>query len=300
MQRRGILYAIGAYIIWGIGPIYWNQLESIPALQLIGHRIVWSFLSLILFLAITRQLLAFRSSLGPRTVGIYLVAAILISTNWYTYVWAVTHGFVVEASLGYFINPLFSVFLGMVIYGERLRPLQWAAVGIAFLGVIYLTVTYGSLPWIALILATSFGLYGAMKKSAPLGSLFGLTLETGLLFALALGYLIACQVVGVGAFMYSSPLQNWMMIGAGLLTITPLLLFGAAAPRVPLSTIGLLQYINPTLQLLLGVLVFREPFPHDRLIGFGLVWISLIVFWLESLRAHRVTGGTPLPELGEG
>lgn len=300
MQRNGILYAIAAYIIWGIGPIYWNQLETIPALQLIGHRIVWSFLFLLLFLAITRQLRSFGSSLGPKTIAIYLIAAVLISANWYTYVWAVTHGFVVEASLGYFINPLLSVFLGMAIFGEKLRPLQWVCVGLALIGVLYLTLTYGSLPWIALILATSFGLYGVIKKKAPLGSLFGLTLETGLLFLFALVYLVACQVIGVGAFMHSTTLQNWLMVGAGFQTIVPLLLFGAAAPRVPLSTIGLLQYINPTLQFLLGVLAYHEPFTHDRLIGFGLVWISLVLFWIESIRVHRIAGGTPLPELGEG
>ncbi len=299
MRKNGIVYAIGAYIIWGIGPIYWNQLETIPALQLIGHRIVWSFLLLVFVLVVTRQLTAFRASLGLKTIGIYLAAALLIATNWYTYVWAVTHAFVVEASLGYFINPLFSVFLGMLIFRERLRPVQWVCVGLALLGVIYLTVTYGSLPWIALALATSFGLYGAIKKTAPLGSLFGLTLETGLLFLFALAYLIGCEIVGAGAFMHSTPLQNWLMVGAGLLTITPLLLFGAAAPKVPLTTIGLLQYVNPTLQFLLGVLAFHEPFSHDRLLGFGLVWISLVLFWIDGIRSRRLSGG-PLPELGEG
>jgi len=300
MQRTGILYAIGAYMIWGLFPIYWSQLEAIPALQLIGHRIAWSFLLLFLVLLAGRQLPALGASLSRRTVGIYLGAALLISTNWFTYVWAVTHGFVIEASLGYFINPLFSVFLGMIVFKEHLRRAQWASIGLAVLGVAYLTFTYGSLPWIALVLATTFGLYGLVKKAAPLGSLLGLTLETGLLFIPALIYLIARDLDGSGAFLHTTSLRDWLMVGAGLVTIVPLLLFAAAAPRVPLSTIGLLQYVNPSMQFLLGVLVYREPFTHDQLIGFGLVWLSLVVFWIESLYSRRMAGGTPLPELGEG
>jgi len=300
MQRTGILYAIGAYMIWGLFPIYWSQLEAIPALQLIGHRIAWSFLLLFLVLLAGRQLPARGAPLSRGTVGVYVGAALLISTNWFTYVWAVTHGFVIEASLGYFINPLFSVFLGMIVFKEHLRTAQWASIGLAVLGVLYLTFTYGSLPWIALVLATTFGLYGLVKKAAPLGSLFGLTLETGLLFIPALIYLVACDIAGSGAFLHTTSLRDWLMVGAGLVTIVPLLLFAAAAPRVPLSTIGLLQYVNPSMQFLLGVLVYREPFTHDQLIGFGLVWLSLVVFWIESLYSRRMAGGTPLPELGEG
>jgi chloramphenicol-sensitive protein RarD len=300
MQKKGILYAIGAYMIWGLFPIYWSQLEAIPALQLIGHRIAWSFVLLFLFLAAARQLPAFGASLSRKIIAIYLGAGLLISTNWFTYVWAVTHGFVIEASLGYFINPLFSVFLGMIFFGERLRPAQWISIALAALGVSYLAFSYGAVPWIALVLATTFGLYGLVKKAAPLGSLFGLTLETGLLFVPAVIYLIVCDAAGSGAFLHTTALRDWLMVGAGLVTIVPLLLFAAAAPRVPLSTIGLLQYVNPSMQFLLGVLVYREPFTHDRLIGFGLVWLSLVLFWMESLYARRFGGGTPLPELGEG
>lgn len=300
MQKNGVLYAIGAYSIWGLFPIYWSQLETVPALQLIGHRIAWSFLLLMLVLVVSRQASSFRRSLNRRSIGIYLGAALLISTNWYTYVWAVTHGLVVEASLGYFINPLFSIVLGMIFFGERLRPLQWASVGFATVGVIYLTFSYGSLPWIALVLAATFGLYGLIKKAAPLGSLYGLTLETGLLFVPALAYLVMSEARGTGAFLHSTSLQDWLMVGAGPITIVPLLLFAAAAPRVPLSTIGLLQYLNPTLQLLLGVFLYHEPFTRDRLIGFGLVWLSLALFWMEGLYARRIVGATPVPELGEG
>ncbi len=300
MERKGILYAVIAYMIWGLFPIYWSQLETIPALQLIGHRIAWSFVLLFLFLIAARQVPAFGASVSGKTIRIYLIAALLIGANWFTYVWAVTNGFVVEASLGYFINPLFSVLLGMIVFGERLRPLQWVSIGLATLGVVHLTFTYGSLPWIALVLAVTFGLYGLIKKTAPLGSLFGLTLETGLLFVPAVVYLVACEAAGSGAFPHSTPLRDWLMVGAGLVTIVPLLLFASAAPRVPLSTIGLLQYLNPTMQFLLGVLVFREPFTHDRLIGFGLVWLGLVFFWIEGFRARRIAGSTPLPELGEG
>lgn len=300
-MKKGILYAVGAYLLWGLFPIYWKQLETIPALQLIGHRIAWSFVLLMLFILVTGQLRDFRAAaLQPKTLRIYLAAAVLIGTNWYTYVWAVNNGFVVETSLGYYINPLFSVLLGVAIFRERLRWIQWAPMALAAAGVLYLTFTYGSFPWIALTLAFTFGLYGLVKKLAPLNSHFGLTLETGLLFLPALGFLLYSESAGQGAFLHSSPLANWMMAGAGLVTIVPLLLFASAAPRVPLSTIGILQYINPTMQFLLGVLVYREPFTHDRLIGFGMVWAGLILFWLEGLYARRRLAPEPVPEMGEG
>jgi len=300
-KNKGILYAIAAYIMWGLFPLYWKQLESINALQLIGHRIGWSFILLILFVLLTRQWKNFRSlAFNWKTIRIYLIAALLITVNWYTYVWAVTHNYVVETSLGYYINPLFSVLLGVIIFRERLRAVQWIPIALAAIGVIFLTVTYGSLPWIALTLAFSFGLYGLVKKTAPLNSLYGLTLETGLVFLPALAYLIFCNATGQGAFLHSTPLQNWMMVGAGLVTTVPLLAFSAAAPRVPLTTIGILQYINPTMQFLLGVLVYREPFTRESLIGFGIVWAGLILFWAEGLFARRNIAPEPAPEMGEG
>ena len=300
-KNKGIFYAIGAYLMWGLFPIYWKQLETINALQLIAHRMGWSFILLILFVLLTRQWKNFRAvAFNAKTIRIYLIAAVLISINWFTYVWAVNHNFVVETSLGYYINPLFSVLLGVIIFRERLRFVQWIPIALAAIGVIYLTVTYGSLPWIALTLAFSFGLYGMVKKTAPLNSLHGLTLETGLLFLPALAYLIFCETTGQGAFLHSSQLQNWMMVGAGLVTTVPLLMFSAAAPRVPLTTIGILQYINPTMQFLLGVLVYKEPFTHNDLIGFGLVWVGLILFWAEGLYARHNIAPEPTPEMGEG
>ena len=301
MDKKGILYAIGAYAFWGLFPIYWKQLETIPALQLIGHRIGWSFILLFLFILITRQWKNFRSAaFSSKTFRIYLIAAILISVNWFTYVWAVNNNFVVETSLGYYINPLFSVLLGVIIFRERLRLLQWIPIALTAIGVIYLTFHYGSFPWIALTLAFTFGLYGLIKKLAPLNSLYGLTLETGILFIPALAYLSYSEFVGQGAFLHSGPLEDWMMVGAGLVTIIPLLLFASAAPRVPLTTIGVLQYINPTMQFLLGVFLYKEPFTHERLIGFSIVWAGLILFWLEGLYARRNISPEPVPEMGEG
>jgi chloramphenicol-sensitive protein RarD len=301
VNKKGILYAIIAYMMWGLFPLYWKQLETIPALQLIGHRIGWSFILLLLVILATRQWQAFRRvAFEWKTLRIYLAAAVLITINWFTYVWAVNNGFVVETSLGYYINPLFSVLLGVIVFRERLRLIQWLPIGFAVLGVLYLTVTYGSLPWIALILAFSFGLYGLIKKSAPLNSLYGLTLETGLVFLPAVAFLVFSELTGQGAFLHSSLQANWMMVGAGLVTVTPLLFFATAAPLVPLSTIGILQYINPTMQFLLGVLVYKEPFTHDRLIGFGLVWVGLIFFWVEGIYARHYLAPEPVPELGEG
>jgi chloramphenicol-sensitive protein RarD len=300
-MKKGVLYAIGAYVCWGLFPIYWKQLESVSALQLIGHRIGWSFILLLIVILITRQWKSFRAAaFNPKILRIYLIAALLITVNWFTYVWAVNNNFVVETSLGYYINPLFSVLLGVIVFRERLRPSQWIPILLAAIGVIYLTVTYGSLPWIALTLAFSFGLYGLVKKTAPLGSLYGLTLETGLMFVPALAYLIFCEATGQGAFLHSGPLKDWMMLGAGVVTTIPLLLFASAAPRIPLTTIGVLQYINPTMQFLLGILVYKEPFTHDRLIGFGIVWAGLILFWLEGLYARRNISPEPVPEMGEG
>ncbi|MBI1793963.1 MAG: EamA family transporter RarD [Chloroflexi bacterium] len=299
-MKKGILYAVGAYLMWGLFPLYWIQLETIPALQLIGHRIAWSFILLIIVIFIARQWKDFRAALNAKTIRIYLIAAVLISVNWFTYVWAVNNGFVVETSLGYYINPLFSVLLGVIVFRERLRPIQWIPIALAAAGVFYLTATYGSLPWIALTLAFTFGLYGLVKKTAPLSSLYGLTLETGLLFLVAVAYLLYSEFTGQGAFLRSGPKADLMMVGAGLVTTVPLLLFAYAAQRVPLTTLGILQYINPTMQFLLGVLLYKEPFTQNRLIGFGMVWAGLILFWIEGLYARRNISPEPVPEIGEG
>jgi len=298
-MKEGILYGIGAYALWGFFPIYWKLLHHVPALQLLGHRIGWSFLLLMAVIFVSRQGPAFRAALTRRTLGIYSIAALLIGVNWLTYVWAVNAGFIVETSLGYFINPLLSVLLGVVILRERLRPMQWIPIGLAAMGVIYLTFVYGSLPWIALTLAFTFGFYGLVKKVAPLSSLFGLTFETGILLVPAVAYLFFSEFNGSGAFLHTGALSDWLMIGAGVVTTIPLLLFASAAHRIPLTVIGLLQYIAPTIQFLLGVFLYKEPFDQLHLIGFSIVWLALIIFWVENYLAHRMPVA-PLPEMGEG
>ncbi len=300
MDRKGILYGIGAYALWGFFPIYWKLLHQVSALQVIGHRISWSFVLLIIVILLTKQWKDFRSAaLTPKTIGIYSIAAVLLTINWLVYVWGVNAGFIVETSLGYFINPLLSVLLGVIFLRERLRPVQWVPVVLAAAGVIYLTVVYGRLPWIALSLAFSFGFYGFVKKLAPLGSLYGLTLETGIVFPIALIYLAWVESNGTGAFLHQSGLTDFLLIGAGAVTTIPLLMFASAARQIPLTVVGLLQYIAPTLQFLIGVFIYKEPFDQSHLIGFGIVWLALIVFWIESYLANRVPI-QPIPEMGEG
>ena len=287
-MSKGIWYAVGAYAAWGLLPVYWKWLQQVPAPQLLSHRILWSFLMLFAVILLARRGRAFRTAIRtPRVLRVYLVAAALIGVNWLTYVWAVNAGFIVETSLGYFINPLFSVLLGVVILRERLRPWQWVPIGLAAVGVLYLTLIYGSLPWIALTLASTFGIYGLVKKTAPLGSLYGLTLETGILFVPALLYLLYAAATGSGVFLHTDAASDVLLVGTGLVTAIPLLMFAAAAQRIPLSVVGIVQYIAPTLQFLLGVLVYGEPFTSAKLIGFGLVWAALILFGVEGLLARR-------------
>ena len=287
-MNKGIWYAIGAYTVWGLFPIYWKWLHQVEALQLVSHRVLWSFVILFIILLLTRQGQAFRAAARvPGVLRIYLVAALLISVNWLTYIWAVNAGFLVETSLGYFINPLISVLLGVIFLREHLRPWQWISIGLAATGVLFLTILNGSLPWIALTLAFSFGMYGFVKKTAPLGSVFGLTIETGILLVPAVLYLLYSESIHQGALLHTGPLTDGMLVGAGIATTIPLLMFASAARRIPLSLVGILQYISPTLQFLLGVLVYKEPFENNQLIGFGIVWAALILFALDGLTAHR-------------
>ena len=286
-MNAGILYALGTYILWGLFPVYWKQLQHISATQLIGHRIVWAFMMLMLVIISTRQWGRFRAKLNASTLKAHGVASLLLSVNWLTYVWSVNNGYIVESSLGYFINPLFSVLLGMIFFKEKLRPLQWIPLGLATLGVLYLTFAYGRLPWIALTLAFSFGFYGVLKKKSTLGSLYGLTLETGIMFLPALAYLVYEVNRGQGVFLQLDSTTNLLLIGAGAVTAIPLLLFAKAAQRIPLTTIGLLQYIAPTGQFLIGVLLYKEEFTSSQAIGFGIIWLALIFFWGEGWRDKR-------------
>jgi chloramphenicol-sensitive protein RarD len=298
-MNKGILFGIGAYVFWGFFPIYWKLLHHVPAIQLIGHRIAWSFLLLIMIILFTRQWADFRTTLNVKVLRLYTIAALLIGVNWFLYVWAVNANFIVETSLGYFINPLLSVLMGVIFLKERLRIAQWMPVILAAIGVTYLTFVYGRLPYIALSLALSFGLYGLVKKLSPLGSLYGLAIETGILFLPALAYLAVMQANNTAAFLNTGIPSDLLMIGAGLVTTIPLLMFASAARSTPLWVVGLLQYIAPTLQFLIGIFIYKEPFSPHQLIGFGIVWVALLVFLAENYLANR-TPVEPLPEMGEG
>jgi chloramphenicol-sensitive protein RarD len=294
MKHANFASAVGAYILWGLFPIYWKWLHHVSAMQVIGHRIVWSFLILFFFILATRQFNAFRqTAFHGRIFLIYMTAAGLIGVNWLIYVWAVNSNFIIEVSLGYFIFPLLSILIGVIFLRERLRPLQWLPLALAALGVIYLSVVYGRLPWIALGLAFTFALYGLVKKLAPLGSLFGLTIETGLLFIPSILYLATVDSAGSGSFLRDSAATNFLLVGAGLITTIPLLLFSSAAKSLPLTMLGILQYIAPSIAFLLGVLVYKEPFEPAHLTGFGMVWAALALlaaegFWFQSRsRANR-------------
>ena len=298
-MNKGILYGIGAYIAWGFFPIYWKFLHHVPAIQLIGHRIIWSCLLLLVVIVVTKQWDEFRKTFNAKVLRIYSIAAILIGINWIVYVWAVNENFIVETSLGYFINPLLSVLMGVIFLKERLRNAQWVPVILAAIGVTYLTFVYGRLPYIALTLAFSFGLYGLVKKLSPLGSLYGLTIETAILFIPALIYLIVVEVNSTAAFLHTGLTSDLLMVGAGIVTTVPLLMFASAARLIPLWVVGLLQYIAPTLQFLIGVFLYKEPFTQNQLIGFSIVWAALIFFVVENYLANRA-GVEPIPEMGEG
>lgn len=299
-MNKGVLNGIAAYVMWGFFPIYWKLLHNVPALQVIGHRIGWSFILLTAYILLTGKWRDFRSAaFKPKTIGVYSIAAVLLSFNWLIYVWGVNAGFIVETSLGYFINPLLSVLLGVVFLRERLRPLQWIPIGLATAGVVYLTAVYGRPPWIALSLAFTFGFYGFVKKLSPLGSLYGLTLETGIVFPVALIYIVFVAFSSSGAFLQSGTTTDLLLIGAGTVTTIPLLMFASAAKQIPLTIVGLLQYIAPTLQFLIGVFIYMEPFDLSHLIGFSIVWVALIIFAVESYFSNRVPA-QPIPELGEG
>jgi chloramphenicol-sensitive protein RarD len=287
-MQSGLAYAAIAYAMWGLFPLYFQLLRAVGALEIVLHRSVWSLVFLLVVLALLRRLGALAASLRrPRQVGLFAASALLLSANWLLYVWAVNNGRVIDSSLGYFINPLVSVLLGVLVLHERLRPGQWLAIGFAAAGVLWLTVLAGSLPWIGLVIAASFGLYGLMRKTAALGALEGLALETLLLAPVALPLLAWWTWQGQSALASGdAALIGWLLL-AGPLTAVPLLLFAAGARRIPLATIGLLQYIAPTLQLALGIWWFGEAFDTRRLVGFALIWAALAIYSVEGLVRQR-------------
>ena len=283
--RLGLLFGVGAYAIWGFFPLYFPLLEPASALEILCERFVFSLVFMAVLLTVTRGWTRLRPVLGDRRAMLLLsAAAALISVNWGTYIWAVNSGNVVEASLGYFINPLVLVLIGVVVLGERLRPMQWTAVGIACLAVLVLTVGLGRLPWIGLVLAFSFAGYGLIKKVVAVEPQASLTIETAVASPFALAYLVHLQVTGALVLGHHSTSTSLLLMGTGVITAIPLLLFGGAANRIPLTTMGLLQYLTPIIQFVIGVWVVGETMPPARWAGFVIVWIALVVFSYDGLR----------------
>ncbi len=280
----GVLSTILAYTIWGLLPIYWKAIEAVPALEILCHRMTWSLVFLLVLLILQRRWNLLQEVKNhPKHLFYFLGTASLLSLNWYTYIWAVNSGYIIESSLGYFINPLITIILGMLFLRERLRRGQWIAVGFAFIGVAYLTLSYGYFPWIALTLALTFGAYGLLRKTGVFNSLDGLTLETLWLFLPALFYLLYLESNGSSSFGHVPWQTNLLLAATGAATATPLLFFAYGAQRVSMATLGVLHYIAPTLQFLLGVFVYREPFDVTRLLGFSAIWLALLIYTIESL-----------------
>jgi len=283
------VFGAGAYLCWGLFPLYWKLLRPATPVEILAHRIVWSAVSVAVLITVIRRWgtlcdLARR----PRTVAGIALAAVLIAFNWGTYIYGVNSDHVIETSLGYFINPLLSVLLGVFVFRERLNAAQWTAIGIGAGAVVVITVDYGHLPWIALILAASFGTYGLVKKRLALPPAEGLQMEATMLLLPALGYLGWLTAAGRSTFTAVSPAHTVLLLLSGIMTALPLLLFADAANRIPLTVLGILQYITPVLQLVVGLLIFHEPLPPAELVGFALVWLAIVIFtWDALLRARR-------------
>ncbi|TKB28676.1 EamA family transporter RarD [Desulfopila sp. IMCC35006] len=287
MNFAGLMAAAGAFIIWGVLPAYWKLLQQVPAYEILCHRMSWSLVLTLGLVFLTGRRAIFRQALKDRQNLItFTTTGLLLALNWLLYIWAVNAGFIVEASLGYFINPLINVFFGMIFFQEKMRPIQWFALLLAGLGVLYLTFYYGRFPWIALVLAVSFGLYGLLHKKNSLGALDALCLETGVLFLPAAAVLIGLAWKGGGSFGRIDLSGTLLLVGTGFITTVPLLLFGYAAQKIPLSTLGLMQYLAPSINLLLGIYIYGEEFPPARMVGFMLIWSALVIFMAENLLRH--------------
>jgi chloramphenicol-sensitive protein RarD len=289
-ERRGYVYGLTAYTMWGFFPIYFKLLQPSPALEILSHRILWSVVFVAFLLTVMRNW-RFVSGLlrHPRRLAGMVAAGGLIGVNWGTYIWAVNSSRVVETALGYFITPLVVVLLGVFVLRERLRWLQWAAVGVGALAVAILTVDYGRLPYVALTLAASFGCYSLIKKRMSLPPAEGLFVESAVLALPALAYLTWLNVSGGAEFGHVSALHTTLMLVAGVATAVPLLLFAGAANRVPLVGLGIMQYVAPIIQLAVGVLIYHEPMPPARIAGFGLVWLALMIFTADGIRNARAS-----------
>jgi chloramphenicol-sensitive protein RarD len=284
--NNGILLGVGAYVVWGLLPLYFKLLGTVPATQVLAHRILWSLLLLAVVVLLLKRGSAIRAAARGRTVLLLMASALLIAVNWLVYIWAVQHGHVLEASLGYFINPLVNVALGVVVLGEKVRRVQWAAVALAGLGVVIMAASGGSAIWISLVLALSFGTYGLLRKVAAIDALGGLFVETILLAPFACAVLVLASAQGDAAFGHERGLDALLVL-AGAITAIPLLMFAAAARRMPYTALGLLQYVAPTLQFAEAVLLFGEPLHPTNLLSFALIWAGLAIYAADGLRAAR-------------
>ena len=284
IDNRGIAAAVASFVMWGLLPIYWKLMASVPAHEILCHRMAWSLLVTVALLAGSGKLNGFISLFRQRSKFLYfLLTAAILSVNWLGYIWAVNNGYIVEASLGYFINPLVSVCFGVLFLKERLSPPQWLSVFLAFVAVCYLTFLYGSFPWIALLLAATFASYGLLRKITTVPPLEGLCLETTILFLPALLVLLVLEVRGDSAFLHAPASITVLLAGSGVVTSVPLLLFCYAAQKIPLYLVGILQYLAPTISLFVGVYVYHEPFSPERMVGFAIIWLALAIFIASSL-----------------
>ena len=287
-SRKGLLLGTSAYLLWGLFPLYWPLLQPAGALEILAHRVLWSMLTMGLLVLVLRRTTQLRAFLGDRRLlALLALSAATVTANWALYIWGVNNGRVVETSLGYFINPLVTVLMGVALLGERLRPPQWAAMAVGFLAVVVLTLDYGRLPWIALGLAFSFGTYGLAKKTAGVGAVEGLAFETMLVAPFALAYVGWLAATGASSFGAHGAGHAALLVSTGIVTAVPLICFGAAATRIPMVMIGLLQYLAPVLQFGFGVFYFGEDMPAGRWAGFALVWVALMGFTWDALRHRR-------------
>jgi chloramphenicol-sensitive protein RarD len=287
----GVVYAGLAFLIWGISPVYWKAMQQVPALEIISHRTVWAFLFLMVLVLAQKRWAEFKAVLqNPQSMAILFVTAILVCINWLVYVWAVNAGYLLQASLGYYINPLVNVILGLVFLRERLTRHQMVAVLLACGAVVYRTVALGQFPWISITLGVGFGIYGLIRKVAPVTSLVGLTVETLWLSPFAAGYLAYLELSMKGAFLNAGAFQDLLLAGTGVLTAVPLLFFNLGTRRIDLSTVGLMQFISPSCMFLLAVVAYSEPFKADQLWTFALIWAALAIYSIDSLRAFRRSG----------
>ena len=296
-HKVGLLFGLLAYVLWGAFPLYFALLDAVSPWEVVAHRIIWTLVFLVVIITIAKTWRSVKRALTPKTLLILLAAAIFISVNWLVYVYAVATNQVVQASLGYFINPLISVALGVILLRERLRMTQWVAVGIAVVAVAVLTLSYGAVPWISLILGFSFGMYGLLKKLANVGSTESLAIETAALAPFALALMAVWESDGQAAFVLDGWQISVLLILLGPVTALPLLAFGGAATRIPLSTLGVLQYTTPIFQFAIGVLVFGEAMPDSRWLGFFIVWTALVVFSVDAYRHSRSRGSDSRDEL---